>query len=75
MEALAASVISLVAPYLILGAEEFPKSVGKEAFDQCKALAERLKMRSPRMSDHSPPGCSTQRTCWRNDPESVSRQQ
>lgn len=42
MEALAGSAISLVAPYLAKGAEEFAKSAGKAAFEQCKALAGRL---------------------------------
>jgi hypothetical protein len=42
MEALAASVISLVSPYLSKGAEEFAKEAGKEAFAQVKALIERL---------------------------------
>ena len=42
MEALAATVIGLVAPYLVKGAEEFAKSAGKEAFDVVKALATRL---------------------------------
>jgi hypothetical protein len=40
MEALAATVISLVAPYLAKGAEEFAKEAGKEAF--VKALVNRL---------------------------------
>ncbi len=43
METLAANAISLVAPYLVKGAEEFAKCVGKAAFDQCSALVERLR--------------------------------
>jgi hypothetical protein len=42
MEALAASVISLVSPFLAKGAEEFAKEAGKEAFAPVKALVERL---------------------------------
>lgn len=42
MEALAISAISVVAPYLAKGAEEFAKTAGKEAFERVKALAGRL---------------------------------
>jgi hypothetical protein len=42
MTALVATVISIVSPYLVKGAEEFVKSAGKAAFDGTKALAERL---------------------------------
>jgi hypothetical protein len=42
MEAFAATIIGLIAPYLAKGAEEFAKAVGKEAFDQCKRLTDRL---------------------------------
>ena len=42
MEPLAASVISLVSPFLAKGAEEFAKEAGKEALAQVKALVERL---------------------------------
>src|SRR5690242_7091371 len=43
METLAASVISLVAPYLAKGAEEFAKTAGKVAFEQCEPLVGRLR--------------------------------
>jgi len=43
LETLAGNAISLVAPYLVKGAEEFAKCVGKAAFDQCSALVERLR--------------------------------
>jgi hypothetical protein len=42
METLAATVISIVAPYLAKGAEEFAKSAGKEAFERVKALTSRV---------------------------------
>lgn len=42
MEALAASVISLVSPFLAKGAQEFAKEAGKDAYAQVKALVERL---------------------------------
>lgn len=42
MEAFAASVISIVAPYLAKGAEAFASAAGKEVFDRVKALAGRL---------------------------------
>jgi hypothetical protein len=42
METLAASAISLVAPYLAKTAEEFAKEGGKEAFALAKKLADRL---------------------------------
>ena len=42
MEVLVASVIGIVTPYLIKGAEEFAKSTGQAAFDGTKALVERL---------------------------------
>jgi hypothetical protein len=43
MGTLAASVISLVTPYLVKGAEEFAKETGVAAFETVKALAERLR--------------------------------
>jgi len=43
MEALVASVIGLVTPYLVKGAEEFAKEAGGAAFETVKALAERLR--------------------------------
>jgi hypothetical protein len=43
METLAAAIISVVAPYLVKGAEEFAKSAGAAAFDQVKGLAGRLR--------------------------------
>lgn len=42
MDTLAATVISIVSPYLVKGAEEFAKSAGKAAFEGAKALLERL---------------------------------
>lgn len=42
MDPLVATVISIVSPYLVKGAEEFAKSAGKAAFDGTKALVERL---------------------------------
>jgi len=42
METLAASAISIVAPYLAKGAEEFAKLAGKEALELVKKLAGRL---------------------------------
>jgi hypothetical protein len=42
MEVLAATVISIVSPYLVKGAEEFAKTAGKAAFDGAKALVDRL---------------------------------
>lgn len=43
METLAASVIALVTPYFVKGAEEFAKEAGGAAFETVKALAERLR--------------------------------
>jgi hypothetical protein len=43
METLAASVIALVTPYLVKGAEEFAKEAGGAAFETVKALADRLR--------------------------------
>ena len=42
MEVLAATVLSIVSPYLVKGAEEFAKTAGKAAFDGAKALVDRL---------------------------------
>lgn len=42
MEVLAATVISIVSPYLAKGAEEFAKSAGKAVFDGAKAVVDRL---------------------------------
>ncbi len=42
MEALVATVISIVGPYLAKGAEEFAKSAGTAALDGAKALIARL---------------------------------
>ena len=42
MSALVATIMSIVSPYLVKGAEEFAKSAGKAAFDGTKALVERL---------------------------------
>jgi hypothetical protein len=42
MEAIAATAISIIAPYLAKGAEEFAKEAGKQAFATVKALAVRL---------------------------------
>lgn len=42
MEVLAATVISIVSPYLVKGAEEFAKTAGKAAFDGAKSLVDRL---------------------------------
>ena len=42
MELLAATVISIVSPYLAKGAEEFAKTAGKGVFDGAKALVDRL---------------------------------
>jgi hypothetical protein len=42
MDPLIATVISIVSPYLVKGAEEFAKSAGKAAFDGTKALVDRL---------------------------------
>jgi hypothetical protein len=42
LEALAATVVSLVAPYFVKGAEEFAKSAGKDAFEKVKSLVVRL---------------------------------
>jgi hypothetical protein len=44
MEALAATVTSLVAPYLAKGAEEFAKEAGREAFDKVRDLVNRLQV-------------------------------
>jgi 3-methyladenine DNA glycosylase/8-oxoguanine DNA glycosylase len=42
MAPLVAAVMSIAAPYLAKGAEEFAKSVGSAGFDVAKALMERL---------------------------------
>lgn len=42
MDPLASTVIGIIAPYLVKGAEEFSKSAGAAAFDGVKALAARL---------------------------------
>jgi hypothetical protein len=42
METLAAAAISLLAPYLAKGAEQFASEVGKEAAGAVRAIAERL---------------------------------
>lgn len=42
MDALTATIISIVSPYLAKGAEEFAKSAGKTAFDGAKAVVGRL---------------------------------
>ena len=42
MEALIGTVISLISPYLVKGAEEFAKSAGAAAFEGTKALVERM---------------------------------
>jgi len=42
MEALAAAAISMIAPYVAKGAEQFASEAGKAAFGAVKALADRL---------------------------------
>jgi hypothetical protein len=42
MEALVATIMGVVSPYLAKGAEAFAKEAGKEAFKGVKALADRL---------------------------------
>jgi hypothetical protein len=42
MEVLAATVISIISPYLVKGAEGFATTAGKAAFEGAKALADRL---------------------------------
>jgi hypothetical protein len=42
MEALAAAAISIAGPYIAMGAEEFVKQAGQDAFGAVKALADRL---------------------------------
>jgi len=43
MTPLVATLISIVAPYLAKGAEEFAKSAGASAFDAAKAVIDRLR--------------------------------
>jgi hypothetical protein len=43
MDPLAATVVGIVAPYLVKGAEEFAQSAGKASFEGAKALVERLR--------------------------------
>jgi hypothetical protein len=43
MTALVATVISIVSPYMVKGAEEFAKSAGAAAFNAAKALVDRLR--------------------------------
>ena len=43
METLAATVISLITPYFVKGAEEFAKEAGSAAFETVNALGERLR--------------------------------
>ena len=64
MEALAATVISIVSPYLVKSAEEFVKSAGEAAFNGTKALVERLIRWWKR-----DPIANTAATSFKSDPE------
>lgn len=68
MEVLAATVISIISPYLAKGAEEFAKTAGKAAFDGAKALVDRL---SRWWKDE--PVANAAATSIKSDPEHYSK--